>query len=515
MAASIVVDVGTGSVRAALVDEPARILGIASELQAQITPRFGWSEQRPRDWWAGAVASLRRLAGSHADGVRDARCIVVCGQMHGTVLVDAAGDPVREAAPLWNDKRTLDLVEAFEAAVPAVRYLPLSANPATPAWPAFKLQWIRRNEPQRFARARALMMPKDYVNYRLCGEIAMDFTEAACSFMMDPAGGGWSAELLRLLDLPAEILPPIRMPTDVLGTVGAAAAAETGLRAGLPVLVGAGDYPAALLGSGVIGPGLASEVMGTSSILTLMSERPLVHPTICNVGAVDGRWGGFMLLESGGDAMRWGQRALGGGAETYAEFVTSAAEAPAGSRGLVFTPFLMGERLGAQRNKRAQLYGLAAIHGPAELRRAVLEGVAFGVRQYLDLLEATAGTRVERIVASGGGARARLWLEIKASIYERPIAVPEEAESSIAGGAMLAGLAFGDYASLADAAAACVRHSEVVDPIPAWAAVYRELRPVFETIQAGDSALWARLDALQSSEAAPDVTQEGEAGRVS
>ncbi|HWT29956.1 MAG TPA: FGGY family carbohydrate kinase, partial [Propylenella sp.] len=456
----------------------------------------GWSEQRPQDWWDGVVEVVRRAVDwAGADAARIA-AICVCGQMHGTVLVDGSGNPSREAAPLWNDKRTSEHVSAFEAANPPDSYLAKTANPATPAWPGFKLQWIRDNDPAAYDGAAAVLMPKDFVNLRLTGEIATDWTEASLSFLMDRESRGWSAEMVRKLDLDAAKLPPIRSPHDVLGAVSEAAARITGLSAGTPVLVGGGDFPVALLGSGVCREGLGSDVTGTSSIITFVTGGPIVGPEICNVATPEGNWGAFVLLESGGDAMRWARRALHQNRISYDEFVRSAAEAPAGSDGLVFLPYLVGERLGPHRNSRAQFFGLSAGHGAAHLDRAVMEGVAFAVTRQMRGMEAASGVRLDRVVASGGGAKTELWLAIKASAYGRPILVPEEAECSVVGCSALAACATGRFSTPADAATAFVRYDREIAPDPAWAERYQRMQPVFDRLYLGSQAYYDDLDAL-------------------
>lgn len=498
-ALTLAIDVGTGSIRAALVDDLGIVVAITARPHEQIVTAVGRSEQRAADWWEGAVAAIREVIRDHPGAPARIRTVVACGQMHGTVLVAADGTLVCETVPLWNDKRAASLVRAFDDAHPVEQYLPHSANPASPAWPAFKLQWYRDHLPEALARTYRVMMPKDYVNFRLTGEIAMDFTEAACSFLIDPRTRDWSAVMLGLTGLPAAILPPIRQPLEVLGTVSAEAAALTGLWPGTPVLVGCGDFPAALLGSGAISPDVASEVMGTSAIITLIAPEPLLHPGICNVGTADGAWGAFMLLESGGDAMRWGQRVLGAGTETYAAFLAAADSAPPGAKGAIFTPYLTGERLGAGTNARAQFFGLSAAHGPADLRRAILEGVAFGVNRHIRMLEASSGARISHIVASGGGTRASLWLRIKASVYDRPIRVPREAESSIVGCGILGSLSRGAYPDVATAVVACVDYAAEIAPVPEWQDIYGALQPIFDSVHAAAAPAWIRLDSLPRS----------------
>ncbi len=495
-ALTLAIDVGTGSARAALVDASGRIEAIAAREHEQIVPAFGWSEQRPAEWWEGTVASIRSVLDEVPDAHTRIEAVAACGQMHGTVLIDEAGQLTREAVPLWNDKRTVELVTAFEAKNAPEGYLAKTGNPPTPAWPAFKLQWIRDHDGEAYQHAAHVLMPKDYINFRLTGEVTMDRTEAAASFLMDPQTGDWSDEMCERLELERRILPSIRSPLDVLGTVTQHAARETGLAEGTPVLVGGGDYPVGLLGSGVCRAGLGSEMIGTSCIVTVIADEPLLDPAISNVGTVEGAWGAFMLLETGGDGMRWARRAFHEKTLSYDEIVAKAEEAPAGADGLLFMPYLAGERFGAHRNARAQFFGIGAGHGLAHLHRAVLEGVSFGVKRHIAIMEDASGRRLERIVASGGGVRTPLWLKIKASAYDVPILVPQEAECSIVGCAIMAGLALGRFSSVEDAASAHVGYSEEIAPDPAWAETYRRMQPVFDKLYGHSQALYDDLDAL-------------------
>lgn len=493
------IDVGTGSVRAALVDRKGEILHIAAREHDQIVPQFGWTEQRPLDWWAGVVASIHATLAA-LEGARERiAAVCACGQMHGTVLVDGAGRPTRETAPLWNDKRTAAIVAGFEREYGAAAYLSESGNPPTPAWPGFKLMWLRDNDPAAYAAAHAVLMPKDFINLRLTGETAMDSGDASCSFLMNPRTRRWSETMVELLAIDRAKLPRIREPLEILGAVTAEAARETGLMEGTPVLVGGADYPVALLGSGACRLGLGSDVTGTSCILTLIADAPLLDAEICNVATVEGHWGPFVLLETGGDAMRWARRAFHDKAVSYEQITRRAASAPAGSDALFFMPYLTGERLGAHRNARAQFFGLGAAHGLAHLHRAVLEGVAFAAARHLRIMEHAAGRKLERVIASGGGAKTELWLKIKASVYGVPIVLPKEPECGIVGCAAMAATATGRFASLEDAITAYVRHVDEVAPDPVWAETYARMRPTFDKLYVHSQALYDDLDALVSS----------------
>jgi xylulokinase len=491
----LAIDVGTGSIRAALVDRSGAILALSSREHEQIVPRFGWSEQRPADWWAGAVAAIREVLTRVEGAPGRVAALCACGQMHGTVLVDDAGRLTRDTTPLWNDKRTLGMVEAFAARHQPAAYLARTANPPSPAWPAFKLQWIAENDPGALVAARSVLMPKDWINLNLTGVPAQDWTEASMSFLMDVATRDWSDELVTLAGLPKALLPPIHAPTDIIGRLTAQAADRLGLSAGLPVLAGAGDYPVALLGSGVVTPGMASDVTGTSTIITVLNDAPVIDPAVSNVATVEGGWGSLTLLDAGGDAVRWARRAFHENHRSYDEVTATAAQAEAGAGGLFFLPYLSGERFGAHRNSRAQFFGLTAGHGLAEQHRAVLEGVAFSVRRELGPLQAD-GRRPDRFVAAGGGARSALWLKIKASMYGVPYLVPREPECTIVGAAAMMATAVGDAPDLAAAVARMVAFDAEIAPDPAWAARYDRMMPLYERLYRAAQAFYDDLDAL-------------------
>lgn len=491
----LAIDVGTGSIRAALVDRTGAILAIANREHEQIVPQFGWSEQRPADWWAGTVETIHEVLTKAENAPARVAALCACGQMHGTVLIDDDGQLIHEAAPLWNDKRTLADVEDFAARHGPGDYLARTANPPSPAWPAFKLRWIAAHNPDAMAAARTVLMPKDWINFKLTGVRGQDRTEASMSFLMDAATRDWSDELIGLAGISRGLLPKLHDPIEVLGGLTPQAAGRLGLAAGLPVLVGGGDYPVALLGSGVMAPGMASDVTGTSTIVTLLHETPVIDPDVSNVATVEGNWGSLTLLDAGGDAVRWARRAFHENRRSYAEVSDAAERAGAGSGNLFFLPYFSGERFGEHRNSRAQFFGLTAAHGLPELHRAVLEGVAFSVRLRLGSLQAS-GRRPERFVAASGGARSRLWLRIKASMYRVPYLVPRELECGVVGAAAMMAVAIGDAPSLTDAVSWMVAFDKEIAPDQAWADRYDRMMPIYQRLYTAAQALYDDLDAL-------------------
>jgi len=489
-------DIGTSSVRAALVNHAGKILAFAAKELDQVIPQFGWSQQSPRHWWDGLVFSVRSVLQRVAHAPDRIAAIAGCGQMHGAVLMNAGGELVLEEVPLWNDKRTRELVDRFSLEQDTEALRPVVANPPTVAWPAFKLAWIKQNLPKAYSAARTVLMPKDYVNFRLTGERRIDLSEASSSYLFDVQRNDWSEKLLDLFELDAAKFPPMGRPTEVLGAVSQEAAKLTGLRAGTPVATGAGDFPVALLGSGVIQPGIGCDITGTSTVITMLAERPATDSMISNIRAILGGWAAFSIVDTSGDAMRWIRQALHHDEiYSYDQIIAMAESVPPGSDRLLFLPYLNGERIADQPNSRAQFFGLTSRHSSAHLYRAVLEGVAFASRRNIELMKSR-GYQLDRMVMAAGGAKTRLWLEIKASIYNAPLLVPTESECGVLGCAMLAGLGAGFYSDLSTATSELVRYDREILPNPSWSERYQTMQSLFDDLYRSSEKFWVRLATL-------------------
>lgn len=495
----LAIDVGTGSARTALMSQSGKIVAFAAKEHHQISPRFGWSQQSPRIWWEGVVFSIRRVIEAVSHAADRIAGIAACGQMHATVLIDGAGELVLDEVPLWNDKRTRGLVVRFIQENDPDALLRITANPATVAWPAFKLAWIKQNAPKAYDAARTFLTPKDYINFKLTGERRTDFCEASCSYMFDLRSGTWSEKILGLLDLDPKILPSIGAATEPLGTVTNEAAKITGLRPGTSVAIGAGDFPAALIGSGAINPGVGCDITGTSTLIVLLAERPVFDPIISNLRCVTGGWAAFTIVDAAGDAIRWARNLFENTGRSYDEIVALAENVAAGSDELLFLPYLNGERLARSSNSRAQFFGLTSGHSAAHLHRAVMEGVAFASRRNIELMRAR-GHRFDRLVAAGGGAKSRLWLEIKASIYNHPILVPSEPECGVVGCGMLAGCAAGLFSNLEKVISQQVRYESEIIPNPAWTDQYAKMRSLYDDLYKSSEQFWDRFESLHRSQ---------------
>jgi xylulokinase len=493
----LAIDVGTGSVRAALLDLRGRTVAFRAREHDQIVPSFGRAEQRPADWWAGAVASIRDVLDAVEGGAQRVVAVAACGQMHGTVLIDAGGELVLDSVQLWNDKRATAQVSAFSAANDVDALWPLTANPPSVAWPGFKLQWIARHQPEALARAATLLMPKDYINFRLTRRRAMDESDASCTYLFDARANAWSPLLAGRLGVDPELLPPVQHASAVIGVVTSEAAGDTGLLSGTPVAAGTSDFAATLLGSGVSSEHRGSDITGTSTLIAAYAPQPLKDPIVTNMRTADGAWAAFTIIDAGGDAMRWARRALHRNEASYEAIAAMATAAPPGADRLLFLPYLNGERLGGAANARGEFFGLTSGHDAGHMHRAVMEGVAFAAKRNLAVLERKSG-RIESIVAAAGGARG-VWLEIKASIYDRPILVPAEAEAGVTGCAMIAAIAGGAAADWAEVRKRFVAYADEIRPKPQWRDRYLRYAELFDARYESNRTLWEWLDALDAS----------------
>ena len=489
----LAIDVGTGSARVALVSESGKIVAFAAKEYSQIIPRFGWSQQRPQIWWEGVVFGIRRVIEEVEDAGDRIAGIAACGQMHAPVLIDDAGELSLEEVPLWNDKRTRELVGRFLLEHNPDALFSITANPPTVAWPAFKLAWIKQNAPRAYDRARTFLTPKDYINFKLTGERRIDFCEASCSYMFDVRNRVWSKKLLHLLDLDPDKLPSLGAASELLGSVTLEAAKLTGLQTGTPVAVGAGDFPAALLGAGVTNPGVGCEITGTSTLVALLSAYPVFDPIISNLSCVTDGWAAFTIVDTAGDAIRWARTLLNDAGRGFESLDSLAESVPPGSEQLLFLPYLNAERLARKSNSRAQFFGLNSGHTASHLHRAVMEGVGFAANKNFECMKRQ-GCRFDRMVAAGGGAKSRLWLEIKASIYNCPILVPSEPECGVVGCGILAGCASGLFSDLETVISQQIRYDSEVVPNPAWTERYAKMQLLFDDLHASSEQFWDRFE---------------------
>jgi xylulokinase len=477
------IDVSTTATKAILIDPEGAVRGIGTASYRVSMPQPLWSEQDPVDWWTAAQSAIRgALAAASASGA-DVEAVGLTGQMHGAVLLDAAGGVLRPAI-LWNDQRTAAECDEIREAVGAQRLIAISGNDALTGFTAPKLLWVARHEPDVWARLDHVLLPKDYVRHRLTGDYAIDKADGSGTILFDLAARTWSSELLSTLALDPSWFPPTFEGPQQTGVVTDEAAEATGLRSGTPVVAGGGDQSANGVGVGVVATGSMALSLGTSGVIFAATDTPIHDPNgrvhaFCH--AVPGRWHMMSVMLSAAGSLRWFRDALAPG-EDFRELASSAADVEAATDGLFFLPYLSGERSPhADPLARGAFIGLALRHDRRHMLRAVLEGVAFGLRDGLDLMLEAGVPRPQQVRASGGGLASPAWRQILADVLDAELVTTSTTEGAAYGAAILAAIGRSWFRDVPEATDALVRTSHAAEPGPA-AAAYAEVHAVFREL---------------------------------
>jgi len=473
------IDVGTGGTRAVLIDGAGQI--VASETIEHVpfaSPQTGWAEQDPDDWWRAAVAAIRAVL-SHDNITPDSISAVgLSGQMHGAVLLDA-DDKLLRPSIIWCDQRSEAQCQQLTEQIGASRLIELTCNPALTGFTLPKILWVKDHEPEHWRRLRSLLLPKDYVRLLLTGDKAIDVADASGTLLLDVSARQWSREMLDAAGINDNVLPRLFESPEITGSVSQSAAELTGLRVGTPVVAGAGDQAAGAVGMGIVKPGSVSATIGTSGVVFAATNNPALDPkgrvhTFCH--AIPNRWHVMGVTQGAGLSLRWFRDQFG--LAPYDQLTAEAADVPAGADNLLWAPYLMGERTPhLDPNARAALVGLTASHTRAHVVRAILEGVAFSLRDSLEIFR-DMNVPVESIRLGGGGARSKLWRQIQADVYAHAVDIVQAEEGAAYGAALLAGVGGGLWKSVDDACAEVVR---VVDRIEPDAAAVKVLEPLYRS----------------------------------
>ncbi len=488
------IDVSTTGAKALLIDEQGKVVASHTTEYPLSTPKPLWSEQNPADWWQGACESIKAALSEAGLAGEAVSAVGLTGQMHGLVMLDKA-DQVLRPAILWNDQRTgAQCVEITEKVGGLDRLLQLTGNQVLPGFTAPKIVWVRENEPSVYERARHILLPKDYVRFCLTGEYATEVSDASGMSLLDVANRRWSKEMLQALDIPESWLPICTESDQVSGRISASAAQATGLKAGMPVVGGGGDQAAQAVGSGIVKAGVISVTSGTSGVVFAHSEKYAFEPqgrlhAFCH--AVPGKWHFMGVMLSAGGSFRWLRDSIGdvekaaaslSGDDPYNLLTREAALAPVGSEGLLFLPYLTGERTPyPDPEARGAFVGLTLRHTKRHLIRSVLEGVSFGLRDSLELIKGL-GVPIEQVRASGGGARSPLWRQIQADVFGAELVLVNVTDGAAYGAALLAGVGGGTYRSVEEAVAATIKVTDRTAPVPENAKKYEALYPVYRSL---------------------------------
>jgi xylulokinase len=475
------IDVSTTGAKALLMDSSGEVVSTATTPLPLSTPRPLWSEQDPHDWWEGIVRSIR-AALTHAGATgAEVKAVGLTGQMHGLTLLDAAGEVLRPAI-LWNDQRTGAQCDEIRRRLGKHRLIQITGNDALTGFTAPKILWVREHEPKVYARAAHILLPKDYIRYRLTGAYGCDKAGGAGTILFDLQARDWSPEVLDALEIPLEWLPPTFEGPEISSTVSAAAARLTGLQAGTPVVGGGGDQAAGAVGGGAVEPGIVSLVLGTSGVVFATTGAPFIEPegrlhAFCH--SVPDTWHlmGVMLAAAG--SLQWYRDTLAPGLG-FDDLLAPAAHVAPGAEGLLFLPYLTGERCPyPDPLARAAFVGLTLRHGKPHMTRAVLEGVAFGLRDSMELVKEAGLGQIAQVRLSGGGAKSKLWRQILADVLGEELVTVNTTEGAAFGAAVLASVGAGAWPDVPTACKAIVKVVDRVTPQSAQVAAYEELYPLY------------------------------------
>lgn len=497
------IDVGTSGTKALVIAEDGRPLGSATSDYPLSTPQPGWAEQEPADWWRATGAAVRAACERAGISPAEITGIGLSGQMHGSVFLDEANQVLRPAI-LWCDQRTALQCQHITERVGRDRVVAITCNPVLTGFTAPKIVWVQENEPQVFARVRKVLLPKDYIRFRLTGEFATEVSDASGTSLFDVPKRRWSGEILAALGIPESWMPAVYESPEVSGRISATAAAETGLKEGTPVVGGGGDQAAGAVGNGIVQPGAVSISLGTSGVVFAYADKPVMDPqlrthTFCH--AVPGKWHVMGVVLSAGGSLRWYRDALAEtevdlagrlGVDPYDLITGEAANAPVGSEGLVFLPYLTGERTPyPDPDARGIFFGLSLRHDKRHLGRAVVEGVSFALRDSFEILRAM-GVPIGEVRVSGGGARSQVWREILAAALNTSLCQAAAEEGPALGVALLAGVGTGLYPSVQEACALTIAAQEVTPaPPPAQVRSYDAFYGIYRGLYAQLKGLFA------------------------
>ncbi len=492
------IDLGTSGTKTVLFDKMGKVISSASVEYPMFQEKNGWAEQEPADWWHAAADTIRTVIEKSGIDAGEVKGVGISGQMHGLVMLDRDGKVLRRSI-IWCDQRTAAECEEITEKVGAKRLIEITANPALTGFTASKILWVRNHEPETYAKCAHILLPKDYVRYMLTDDFATEVSDASGMQLLDVPNRCWSKEVLEKLDIEESLLAKVYESPEVTGSITEEAAKLTGLKAGTPVVGGAGDNAAAAVGTGVVRDGKAFTTIGTSGVVFAHTDHISIDPkgrvhTFCC--AVPGAWHVMGVTQGAGLSLKWfrdnfcaeeKRTAEGMGVDPYFLMDREAERSPIGCNKLLYLPYLMGERTPhLDPDCRGVFFGLSAIHTKYDMLRAVMEGVTYSQRDSVEILRGM-GVELQEMLACGGGGSSPLWRQMLADVYNCPVKTVKSKEGPALGAAILAGVGAGLYPSVQEACDAMIQTNEPQEPIsenvPRYDAFYQVYRSLYPALK--------------------------------
>jgi xylulokinase len=492
------IDIGTSGTKTVLFDTSGNMVGTAISEYPLSQPYPGWAEQNPEDWWNATLWTINEVTNKTGVNGKDIKAIGLSGQMHGLVLLDANHQVLRPSI-IWCDQRTTQECEQITQRVGKERLIELTANPALTGFTASKILWVRNQEPDIYRQVKKILLPKDYIRFKLTGTFATEVSDASGMQLLDIKHRCWSDEVLDKLQIDKELLADVFESQVVSARVSPEVAQQTGLIDGTPVVGGAGDQAAAAIGNGIVKPGIVSSTIGTSGVVFAYTRRPVIDPggrvhTFCH--AIPDTWQVMGVTQAAGLSLKWfrdtfcdaeKQKALDLGIDVYDLLNQEVDKVPAGAEGLLYLPYLMGERSPhLDPSARGVFFGMSPRHHKEEMLRAVMEGVTYSLKDCLEIIKQM-GVTVNEVRASGGGAKSEPWRRMQADIFNTDVVTVNSAEASALGVALLAGVGVGIYSSIEDACDKVIQKTSHVHPNTdnqkVYAGYYRAYRNLYTSLK--------------------------------
>ncbi|MCK4401108.1 xylulokinase [bacterium] len=476
------IDIGTTGTKTLLCSSKGEIISSSLKEYSISHPKPGWAEQDPADWWMATIESIRFVLNEANINREDVKAVGLTGQMHGAVFLDSNNNVLRSAI-LWCDQRTSSECDDINRIIGEENLIALTSNPALTGFTAPKILWARKNEPQIYEKTRKILLPKDYIRFRLTGEFASDVSDASGTLLFDVKNRKWSDEVLEKLNIDRNLLPEVYESAKITGTLTKEASKLLGLSTETVVVAGAGDQAAGAVGNGIVEQGIISSTIGTSGVVFAYTDQVKTDPsgrvhTFCH--AVPGKWHVMGVMLAAGGSFKWLKETLG--IDSYQIMTEQALKAPVGSEGLIFLPYLTGERTPhANPDAKAVFFGISPRHTKAHIIRSVMEGVSFGLRDSLEIIKGL-GIPVSEIRASGGGAKSKLWKHIQSDVNKEPIYTINVDEGPAFGAALLAMVGAEIYSSVPEACSQTVKTIDKIEPVSENIKIYNELYKLYKDL---------------------------------